>query len=139
MATKQQLALTQGENYQAINELIEQTNIERASAKRIKDLRERAKEEVIRLYRERGWQVGTDLPYNGVTLRLYEEKVMTWEQNHQIEDPLLDLYRSQLYHVAWLEGQLKAYKAKLKQTGLDLADAHPHSESVKSVLKFQIR
>ena len=126
----QPLALTQGENYQAIDELINQTNIERASAKRIKELRERAKEEAIRLYRERGWEIGSDLPYNNVTLRLYEETVMTWELNHQIDDPLLDLYRAQFNQVAWLEGQLKYQRAKLKQTGLDLAKAHPNSESV---------
>ena len=138
MASKA-LALTQGNNYQAINELIDQTNIERASAKRIKELRERAKEEAIKLYREQKWQVGTDHLYNGATLRLYEEKVMTWEKNHQIEDPLMYLYRSQFDHVAWLEGQLKTYLAKLKQTGSDLAAAYPNSESVKYVTKFQIR
>ena len=138
MKTNNQKALPSG-SYKAIDELIEQTNLNRINAKRIKELREQSKEEAIRLYKDRQWQIGKDMPYNNVTLRLYEDMVVTWEKNYQIDDPLLDIYRTRLEHVRLLEQQLSQAKAKLKSASTDLKNAYPDSESIKYVKRLQIR
>ena len=126
-------------NYMAIDELIEQTSINRLSSKRIKQLRKQAQKEAEQLYKDQDWQIGKDMPYNDATIRLYVEKVVTWEKNYQIQDSLLDLYRSQQEHIDWLEKQLSNAKAKAKETSNDLERAYPNSESIKYELRFQIR
>ena len=123
----------------AIDELIEVTAIERQSAKRIKELRETAKQEAIELYKAKKWLIGKDMPLQNGTIRLYEEKVCTWEKNTKIKDTLLDIYCSQLEHIKWLEGQIAKTRAELKMTSHNLELAYPNSDSIKYELKFQIR
>ena len=106
---------------------------------RIKQLRKQAQKEAEQLYKDQDWQIGKDMPYNDATIRLYVEKVVTWEKNYQIQDSLLDLYRSQQEHIDWLEKQLSNAKAKAKETSNDLERAYPNSESIKYELRFQIR
>ena len=123
----------------AIDELIEVTAIERQSAKRIKELRDDAKKEAIELYKAKKWPVGKDMPLGDATIRLYQEKVCTWEKNTKIKDSLLDIYCSQLEHIKWLEEQVAKTKAEAKMTSRNLELAYPDSESIKYELKFQIR
>ena len=123
----------------AIDELIEVTAIERQSAKRIKELRDDAKKEAVELYKAKKWAIGKDLPLGDATIRLYYEKVYTWEKNNQIKDALMDLYRSQQEHIKWLEGQIAKTKAEAKVTSQNLERAYPDSESIKYELKFQVR
>ena len=123
----------------AIEELIEVTLRTRQDTKRAKELREQAKQEALALYKANHWEVGKDMPFCNATIRLYEEEVMTWEKNHQIKDTLIDIYCSQLEHIEWLEQQVKKSKEELKMTANNLKMAYPDSDSIKSVLRFQIR
>ena len=49
------------------------------------------------------------------------------------------IYCSQLEHIEWLEQQVKKSKEELKMTANNLKMAYPDSDSIKSVLRFQIR
>jgi hypothetical protein len=124
---------------EAIKELVEVTMRSRKDTKRAKELREKAKKEALRLYKAKQWEVGTDQAFEGATIRLYHERVYSWEKNHQIEDALIDIYRSQLEHIGWLENQLKRSKEELKMTCHNLEMAYPNSESIKQELRLQIR
>ena len=123
----------------AIKELIEVTVRTRQDAKRAKELREEAKQEALELYKAKHWEVGTDQTFEGVTIRLYHEKVYSWEKNHQIKDALVDIYCSQLEHIEWLENQIKKTREELKMTCHNLELAYPNSESIKYEPRFQIR
>ena len=124
---------------EAIKELVEVTLRAKKDNARAKELREPAKKEALKLYKTNGWEVGKDQPFEGATIRLYYEQQCTWEKNHQIQDAMLDLYRSQLAHNAWLKQQLKKSEADLKKTSRDLVMAYPDSESIKQELRLQIR
>ena len=134
MATKTNKSATA-----AIEELIQVTLRTREDNKRAKELREQAKKEALELYKTNNWEVGTDQPFGGVTIRLYHEKVYTWEKNHQIKDTLIEIYCSQLEHIEWLKKQVKKTEEELKMTGRNLELAYPDSESVKLEPRFQIR
>lgn len=123
----------------AIEELIEVTLRSRQDAKRAKELRKQALEEVKALYKAKKWEVGKDLPYGDVNLRFYYEKVCTWEKNHQIKDALIDIYCSQLEHIEWLKQQVKKTEEELKMTSKNLELAYPDSDSIKYEPRMQIR
>ena len=134
MATKTNKSATA-----AIEELIQVTLRTREDNKRAKELREQAKKEALELYKANKWEVGTDQPFCGVTIRLYQEKVCTWEKNHQIKDALIDIYCSQLEHIEWLKQQVKKSEEDLKMTSRNLELAYPNSDSIKYEPRFQIR
>ena len=135
MATKQQAKV----ETEAIKELIQVTLRTREDSKRAKELREQAKQEAIALYKAKNWEIGKDLPFDDVKIRLYYEKVYTWEKNHQIKDTLLECYCAQLQHIEWLKQQVKKTEAELKMTSDNLERAYPDSESIKYEMRFQIR
>ena len=135
MATKQQAKV----ETKAIKELIQVTLRTREDSKRVKELREQAKQEAIALYKAKNWEIGKDLPFDDVKIRLYYEKVYTWEKNHQIKDTLLECYCAQLQHIEWLKQQVKKTEAELKMTSDNLERAYPDSESIKYEMRFQIR
>ena len=123
----------------AIEELIEVTLRSRQDAKRAKELRKQALEEVKALYKAKKWEVGKDLPFGDVNLRFYYEKVCTWEKNHQIKDALIDIYCQQLEHIEWLKQQVKKTEEELKMTSKNLELAYPDSDSIKYEPRMQIR
>lgn len=123
----------------AIEELIEVTLRTRQDSKRAKELREKAKEEAIALYKAEKWEVGKDQPFGEVKIRLYYEKVCTWEKNHQIKDTLLECYCAQLEHIEWLKQQVKKTEEELKLTSANLERAYPDSDSIKYEPRLQIR
>ena len=135
MATKQQAKV----ETKAIKELIQVMLRTREDSKRAKELREQAKQEAIALYKAQNWEIGKDLPFDDVKIRLYYEKVYTWEKNHQIKDTLLECYCAQLQHIEWLKQQVKKTEAELKMTSDNLERAYPDSESIKYEMRFQIR
>ena len=135
MATKQQAKV----ETEAIKELIQVTLRTREDSKRAKELREQAKQEAIALYKAKNWEIGKDLPFDDVKIRLYYEKVYTWEKNHQIKDTLLECYCAQLQHIEWLKQQVKKTEAELKMTSDNLERAYPDSESIKYEMRFLIR
>lgn len=135
MATKQQAKV----ETKAIKELIQVTLRTREDSKRAKELREQAKQEAIALYKAKNWEIGKDLPFDDVKIRLYYEKVYIWEKNHQIKDTLLECYCAQLQHIEWLKQQVKKTEAELKMTSDNLERAYPDSESIKYEMRFQIR
>ena len=124
---------------EAIKELMEVTLRTREDQKRAKELREQAKKEAVALYKAKQWEIGKDMPFETGTIRLYHEKVYSWEKNHQIKDALIDVYCSQLQHIEWLKQQLKKTEAELRMTSDNLEQAHPDSESIKYEPRFQIR
>lgn len=134
MATKNAKSATA-----AIEELIEVTLRSRQDAKRVKELRKDALEEVKALYKTKKWEVGKDLPFGNATIRYYHEKVCTWEKNHQIKDALIDIYCSQLEHIEWLKQQVKKTEEELKMTSHNLELAYPDSDSIKYEPRMQIR
>ena len=123
----------------AIEELIEVTLRSRLDAKRAKELRKQAMQEVMNLYKAKKWEVGKDMPFGEVSLRYYYEKVCTWEKNHQIKDALIDIYCSQLEHIEWLKQQIKKTEEELKMTSHNLELAYPDSDSIKYEPRMQIR
>ena len=123
----------------ALEELIQVTLRSREDSKRAKELREQAKKEALELYKTNNWEVGTDQPFDGVTIRLYHEKVYTWEKNHQIKDTLIEIYCSQKEHVEWLKQQIKKTESEMKMTCHNLELAYPDSDSIKQELRMQIR
>ena len=123
----------------AIKELMEVTLRSRMDAKRIKELREAAKEEAVSLYKSKQWEIGKDMPFETGTIRLYKEKVCEWEKNHKIKDTLIECYRAQLAHIEWLKQQVKKTEEEAKMTSHNLELAYPNSESIKYELRFQIR
>ena len=123
----------------AIEELIEVTLRSRQDAKRAKELRKQALEEVKALYKAKKWEIGKDLPFGDVNIRYYYEKVCTWEKNHQIKDVLIDIYCQQLEHIEWLKQQVKKTEEELKMTSKNLEQAYPDSDSIKYEPRMQIR
>ena len=123
----------------AIEELIEVTLRTRQDAKRVKELRKQALQEVQELYKVKKWEVGKDMPFGEVSIRYYYEKVCTWEKNHQIKDALIDIYCSQLEHIEWLKQQVKKTEEELKMTSHNLELAYPDSDSIKYEPRMQIR
>ena len=123
----------------AIEELIEVTLRSRQDAKRAKELRKQALEEVKALYKAKKWEIGKDLPFGDVNIRYYYEKVCTWEKNHQIKDVLIDIYCQQLEHIEWLKQQIKKTEEELKMTSKNLEQAYPDSDSIKYEPRMQIR
>ena len=136
MATKKQQAKV---TTKALEELMELTLRTREDSKRIKDLRKEAQKEAKTLYQAKEWPIGKDMPFGKGTLRLYYEKVYTWEKNHQIKDTLIDIYCSQMEHIEWLKQQVKKTEAELKMTCHNLELAYPDSDSIKQELRMQIR
>ena len=134
MAKKEETIVTK-----SIEELIEVTLRTREDSKRIKDLREKAKDEAIVLYQFKKWPIGKDMPFGKGTIRLYEETVYSWEKNHQIKDSLIELYCSQSAHLKWLEQQVKKAREALKKTAKDLEENYPNSDSIKHEPHLQIR
>ena len=135
MATKRQAKVTT----KALEELIDLTLRSREDSKRIKDLRKEAQKEAKALYQAKEWPIGKDMPVGKGTLRLYHEKVYTWEKNHQIKDALIDIYCSQKEHVEWLKQQIKKTESEMKMTCQNLELAYPDSDSIKQELRMQIR
>ena len=124
---------------EAIKELMEVTLRTREDQKRAKELREQAKKEAVALYKAKQWEIGKDMPFETGTIRLYHEKVYSWEKNHQIKDTLIECYCAQLRHIEWLEQQVKKSREELKMTCHNLEMAYPNSDSIKQELRFQIR
>ena len=99
----------------------------------LKALRPQVEEAVQALIAERGLGksfTGT-IEYHGFKIVVRRPTSYTWEQNTQIQDSNLDLYKQLHGYYEQLQENVKEARADLKRAAEKLAKSHPDSESIK--------
>lgn len=103
------------------------------SKERVDALRPQVEEAVTELIRQRGLPknfTGT-IEYNGIKIIVRRPTSYTWEQNTQIKDVNLDVYKALYAKCAQLDREIKARRAEMKGVGKALELQYADSESVK--------
>ena len=120
-------------SYDVIDQMYSAVIAANESKERIDALRPCVEEAVQALLVERGhpktW-TGV-LEYHGFKIRVQRPKSYTWEQNTQIQDPILDYYKQLHGYYEQLQENVKEARADLKRAGEKLEKVHPESESIK--------
>ena len=96
-------------------------------------LRPQVEQAVRELIRQRGLPkdfTGT-IEHNGIKIIVRRPTSYTWEQNTQIKDVNLDVYKALYAKYAQLDCEIKARRAEMKGIGKALELQYPDSESVK--------
>lgn len=99
-------------------------------------LRPKVEEAVRELIRQQGKPANYTgiIEYHGMKIRVQRPRSFTWELNTNEEvtsDPNHGIYLQQLDIQRRINEQLKDMRADVKRTAEKLAQAHPHSESIK--------
>ena len=103
------------------------------SKERIDALRPKVEQAVKELIRQRGLPkdfTGT-IEHNGIKIVVRRPTSYTWEQNTQIKDVNIDVYKALHAKCAQLDCELKARRTEMKGIGKALELQYPDSESVK--------
>ena len=103
------------------------------SKERVDALRPKVEEAVKELIRQRNLPkdyTGT-IEHNGIKIVVRRPTSYTWEQNTQIKDVNLDVYKALHAKCAQLDCELKARRAEMKGIGKALELQYPDSESIK--------
>ena len=96
-------------------------------------LRPQVEQAVRELIRQRGLPkdfTGT-IEHNGIKIIVRRPTSYTWEQNTQIKDVNLDVYKALYAKCKKLDSELKACRAEMKGIAKALELQYPDSESVK--------
>ena len=91
------------------------------------------KKAVQELIRQKGLPkdfTGT-IEHHGIKIRIQRPTSYTWEQNTQIKDINLDMYKALHAKCAQLDRELKARRAEMKGVGKGLELQYADSESIK--------
>ena len=103
------------------------------SKERVDALRPQVEEAVKELIRQRGLPkdfTGT-IEHNGIKIIVRRPTSYTWEQNTQIRDVNIDMYKALHAKCAQLDREIKARRAEMKGVGKSLELQYADSESIK--------
>lgn len=103
------------------------------SKERVDALRTKVEKAVQELIRQRGLSkdfTGT-IEYHGIKIIVRRPTSYTWEQNTQIKDVNLDMYKALHAKCAQLDREIKARRAEMKGVGKSLELQYADSESIK--------
>ena len=103
------------------------------SKERVDALRTKVEKAVQELIRQRGLSkdfTGT-IEHNGIKIIVRRPTSYTWEQNTQIKDVNLDMYKALHAKCAQLDREIKARRAEMKGVGKSLELQYADSESIK--------
>lgn len=103
------------------------------SKERVEALRPQVEEAVKELIRQRGLPkdfTGT-IEHNGIKIIVRRPTSYTWEQNTQIRDVNIDMYKALHAKCAQLDREIKARRAEMRGVGKSLELQYADSESIK--------
>ena len=103
------------------------------SKERVDALRPQVEEAVKELIRQRGLPkdfTGT-IEHNGIKIIVRRPTSYTWEQNTQIRDVNIDMYKALHAKCAQLDREIKARRAEMRGVGKSLELQYADSESIK--------
>ena len=120
-------------DFSVIDQMYSAVLSQNESKERVDALRPQVEQAVRELIRQRGLPkdfTGT-IEHNGIRIVVRRPTSYTWEQNTQIKDVNLDMYKALHAKCAQLDREIKARRAEMKGVGKALELQYADSESVK--------
>ena len=120
-------------DFSVIDQMFSAMLSQNESKERVDALRPQVEQAVKELIRQRNLPkdyTGT-IEYNGIKIVVRRPTSYTWEQNTQIKDVNLDVYKALHAKCQQLDRELKARRAEMKGAGKALELQYPDSESIK--------
>ena len=120
-------------DFSVIDQMYSAVLSQNESKERVDALRTKVEKAVQELIRQRGLSkdfTGT-IEHNGIKIIVRRPTSYTWEQNTQIKDVNLDMYKALHAKCAQLDREIKARRAEMKGVGKSLELQYADSESIK--------
>jgi len=120
-------------NFDVISQMYSAVLSQNESKERVDALRPQVEEAVKELIRQRGLPkdfTGT-IEHNGIKVIVRRPTSYTWEQNTQIRDVNIDMYKALHAKCAQLDREIKARRAEMRGVGKSLELQYADSESIK--------
>lgn len=120
-------------NFDVIDQMYSAVLSQNESKERVDALRPQVEEAVKELIRQRGLPkefTGT-IEHNGIKIIVRRPTSYTWEQNTQIRDVNIDMYKALHAKCAQLDREIKARRAEMRGVGKSLELQYADSESIK--------
>ena len=120
-------------DFSVIDQMYSAVLSQNESKERVDALRTKVEKAVQELIRQRGLPkdfTGT-IEYHGIKIIVRRPTSYTWEQNTQIKDVNLDMYKALHAKCAQLDREIKARRAEMKGVGKSLELQYADSESIK--------
>lgn len=120
-------------DFSVIDQMYSAVLSQNESKERVDALRTKVEKAVQELIRQRGLSkdfTGT-IEYHGIKIIVRRPTSYTWEQNTQIKDVNLDMYKALHAKCAQLDREIKAHRAEMKGVGKSLELQYADSESIK--------
>ena len=120
-------------DFSVIDQMYSAVLSQNESKERVDALRPQVEEAVKELIRQRGLPkdfTGT-IEHNGIKIIVRRPTSYTWEQNTQIRDVNIDMYKALHAKCAQLDREIKARRAEMRGVGKSLELQYADSESIK--------
>jgi len=120
-------------DFSVIDQMYSAVLSQNESKERVDALRPQVEEAVKELIRQRGLPkdfTGT-IEHNGIKVIVRRPTSYTWEQNTQIRDVNIDMYKALHAKCAQLDREIKARRAEMRGVGKSLELQYADSESIK--------